>query len=197
MSHATADRTQPILTGARLTLEPLAAEHTEGLVAMFAHPRTSRYFPVDFSDEKAARKLVAGRLADAGPPELGYWAWLMDGQVIGLGHLQPARDLPSELIETGWCVRPDLWRRGLAGEAIRLLLGYALTDLRLPAVWALVDDRNTPSLGFARRLGFLPVGERKLDAGLAQVFVKLPAAPGVSGGGLGSAASPARCRGRE
>jgi hypothetical protein len=41
-------------------------------------------------------------------------------------------------------------------------------------VCALVDDRNTPSLGFARRLG-LAVGERRLDAGMAQVFVKLRA----------------------
>lgn len=175
MNDAIAGRAQPILTGARLTLEPLAPEHTEGLVEMFADPRTSRYFPVDFSDEKAARNLVARRLADEGPPELGYWAWLMDGRVIGLGHLQPARDLPSEWIETGWCVRPDLWRQGLAGEAVRLLLDYALTELGRPAVWALVDERNTPSLGFARRLGFLPVGERRLDEGVAQVFVKLSA----------------------
>jgi len=102
----------------------------------------------------------------------------MDGEVIGLGHLQPARDLPSELIETGWCVRPDLWRQGLAGEAIGLLLDYALSDLRLPGVWALVDDRNTPSLGFARRLGFPPVGERRLATGVAQVFVKLPVSAG-------------------
>lgn len=177
MSDAAVDRTQPILTGARLTLEPLAAEHTEGLVKMFADPRTSRYLPVDFSNEKAARSLVASRLADELPPKLGYWTWLMDGQVIGLGHLQPARDLPSELIETGWCVRPDLWRQGLAREAIQLLLAYALTDLRLPAVWALVDNRNTPSQAFARRLGFLPVAERNLDTRPAQVYVKLPAPP--------------------
>ena len=99
MNDAIAGRAQPILTGARLTLEPLAPEHTEGLVEMFADPRTSRYFSVDFSDEKAARNLVARRLADEGPPELGYWAWLMDVRVIGLGHLQPARDLPSEWID--------------------------------------------------------------------------------------------------
>lgn len=175
MSREIADRAQPILTGARLTLEPLVAAHTEGLVAMFADPRTSRYLPVDFTDETAARNLVANRLAADGPPGLGYWTWLMDGQVIGLGHLQPARELPSELIETGWCVRADLWRQGLAGEAVRLLLDYALSDLGLPGVWALVDDRNTPSLGFARRLGFLAVGERRLDASVAQVFVRLRA----------------------
>ncbi|MFI6467801.1 GNAT family N-acetyltransferase [Streptomyces sp. NPDC050538] len=96
----------------------------------------------------------------------------MDGEVVGLGHLQPARDLPGELIETGWCVRPDLWRQGLATEAIRSLLHYALSDLRLPAVWALVDSENAPSIRFAHRLGFLSVGERPLDGGTAQVFVR-------------------------
>jgi len=172
MGSGAVDRAQPILTSERLTLAPLAPDHTEGLVALFADPRASRYFPVDFSDERAARDLVTSRLAFAGPPELGYWTWLLDGQVVGLGHLQPARDLPSELIETGWCVRPDLWRQGLATEAIRSLLDYALSDLRLPAVWALVDSNNAPSLSFARRLGFLPVGERLLEEGMAQVFVR-------------------------
>ena len=173
MSRSTANRAQPTLASARLTLAPLVPDHTEGLVALLADPRASRYFPVDFSDEQAARDLVASRLAFAGPPELGYWTWLLNGQVVGLGHLQPARDLPSELIETGWCVRPDLWRQGLATEAIRSLLDYALTDLRLPAVWALVGNENTPSIGLAHRLGFLPVGERRLDEGPAQVFVRL------------------------
>ncbi|WP_190174906.1 GNAT family N-acetyltransferase [Streptomyces mirabilis] len=173
MSRGSVDRAQPILAGERLTLAPLAPDHTEGLVALFADPRASRYFPVDFSNERAARDLVTSRLAYAGPPELGYWTWLLDGQAVGLGHLQPARDLPSELIETGWCVRPDLWRQGLATEAIQSLLDYALSDLRLPAVWALVDSRNTPSISFAHRLGFLSVGQRQLDDGMAQVFIRL------------------------
>lgn len=166
------NRAQPTLTTERLTLAPLVPDHTDGLVALFADPRASRYFPVDFSDEQAARALVTSRLAFAGPPQLGYWAWLLDGQVVGLGHLQPARDLPSELIETGWCVRPDLWRQGVATEAIRSLLDYALSDLYLPAVWALVDNKNAPSVRFAHRLGFLSVGERLLDEGMAQVFVR-------------------------
>lgn len=172
MSRGAADRAQPILTSERLTLAPLALDHSEGLVALFADPRASRYFPVDFSDERAARDLVNSRLAYAGPPELGYWTWLLDGQVVGLGHLQPARDLPGELIETGWCVRPDLWRQGLATEAIRSLMDYALSGLRLPAVWALIDSKNAPSIRFAQRLGFLSVGERLLDEGMAKVFVR-------------------------
>ena len=172
MRSGAADRAQPVLTTERLTLAPLVPDHTEGLVALFADPQASRYFPVDFSDERAARALVTSRLEFAGPPALGYWTWLLDGQVVGLGHLQPARDLPGELIETGWCVRPDLWRQGLATEAIRSLLDYALSDLRLPAVWALVDSENAPSIRFADRLGFLSVGERPLDEGMAQVFVR-------------------------
>jgi RimJ/RimL family protein N-acetyltransferase len=172
MSSGAVDRAQPILTTERLTLAPLVPDHTEGLVALFADPLASRYFPVDFSEERAARALVTSRLAFAGPPQLGYWTWLLEGEVVGLGHLQPARDLPGELIETGWCIRPDLWRQGLATEAIRSLLDYALSDLRLPAVWALVDSGNAPSIRFARRLGFLSVGERLLDEGTAQVFVR-------------------------
>ncbi|MER5347671.1 hypothetical protein ABT030_46930 [Streptomyces mirabilis] len=53
-------------------MAPLAPDHTEGLVVLFADPRASRYFPVDFSDERAARDLVTSPLSYAGPP--GYWA---------------------------------------------------------------------------------------------------------------------------
>ena len=165
---------QPTLTSARLTLEPLRREHTDGLVALFADPRASRYFPVDFSDEHAARKMIASRLAYSGPAELGYWTWLMGDQVVGLGHLQPARDLPGELVETGWCVKPACWRQGLATEAVQTLLEYALRKLNIPAVWALVDTRNTPSIALAGLLGFLQVGSQQLDDGPAHVYVRLP-----------------------
>ncbi|MFI6624399.1 GNAT family N-acetyltransferase [Streptomyces sp. NPDC050528] len=135
---------------------------------------TTSHPPHDRARIRTTRQLAPAsrQQAIAAPPELGYWTWLLDGEVVGLGHLQPARDLPAELIETGWCVRPDLWRQGLATEAIRSLLDYALSDLRLPAVWALVDSENAPSIRFAHRLGFLSVGERPLDEGTAQVFVR-------------------------
>jgi hypothetical protein len=55
------------------------------------------------------------------------------------------------------------------------LLDHALSDLRLPAVWALVGTGNMPGIAFARSLGFLCVGERQVDGEAAQVFVKLPA----------------------
>jgi RimJ/RimL family protein N-acetyltransferase len=173
---AEGDRTmkQPTLTTARLTIEPLRKERVDGLVAMFADPRASRYFPVDFSDEDRAREMLASRLAYSGPPELGYWTWLLDGQVAGLGHLQPARDLPSELIEVGWCVKPARWRQGLAAEAVLALLDYALRVLGVPAVWALIGAQNTPSTALAERLGFLRVGNVRADGGPTHVYVRLP-----------------------
>lgn len=164
---------QPVLTTARLTLEPLREDHRDGLVDLFADRRASRHFPVDFSDEHAARKMIDSRLAYSGPAELGYWAWLRDGQVVGLGHLQPARDLPGELVEADWCVRPSCWRQGLGAEAVSSMLRYVLRDLGIPAVWAMIGTANAPSIALAGRLGFLQVGKRRLDDGAAYVYVRL------------------------
>lgn len=165
---------QPTLTTEHLTLEPLRHEHVSGLIVMLADPRASQHLPVDLSQEHQARAMLASRLAHQGPPELGYWTWLLDGEVAGLGHLQPARGLPAELIEVGWCLKPALWHRGLAAEAVQALLDYAVHDLSLHAVWALISPPNTPSAALAERLGFMRVGHAQADSNPVHVYVALP-----------------------
>ncbi|HEX4248647.1 MAG TPA: GNAT family N-acetyltransferase [Pseudonocardia sp.] len=157
---------QPVLTSARLRLEPMRPEHGAGVIEVFADPATNRYFPVDLSEPEAARASVAARLAYAGPPELGHWVFVLpDGTgpgsgdvVVGVGHLKPSVELPGGFVEIGWSINPRYGGRGLAGEGVRALTRYALDEVGLPAIWALIHPANEPSLRLAARVGYHLVG---------------------------------------
>jgi len=159
-----------VLSSGRLRLEPMRPEHGAGVIEVFADPATNRYFPVDLSEPEAARASVAARLAYAGPPELGHWVFVLaapggavpggavPGDVVGIGHLKPSVELPGGFVEMGWSINPRYGGMGLATEGVRALTRYALDEVGLPAVWALIHLANRPSLRLAERLGFHLVG---------------------------------------
>jgi RimJ/RimL family protein N-acetyltransferase len=165
---------QATIRTARLRLEPLESEHAEGVVGLFADPAMSTYLGVDLSRSGLARTMVDNRLAYEGPPELGHWAVLRGGQVVGLAHLRPSRELPGGLPEIGWYLGIPYGGAGLATEAAKALLRHGLDELRLASVWALVHVDNVASLRVAGRLGFLPVGEGFHYGGPHRVHVALP-----------------------
>jgi RimJ/RimL family protein N-acetyltransferase len=157
-----------VLSSRRLRLEPMRPEHGAGVIEVFADPASNRYFPVDLSEPEVARASVAARLAYAGPPELGHWAFVLavpdgtggaaPGEVVGIGHLKPSVELFGDFVEMGWSINPRYGGRGLATEGVRALTRYALDEVGLPAVWALIHPGNGPSLRLAGRLGFHLVG---------------------------------------
>ncbi|MBE1455816.1 RimJ/RimL family protein N-acetyltransferase [Nocardiopsis terrae] len=165
---------QAVVETGRLRLEPLAAGHADDVVELFGDPAMSAHLGADLSTGGLARTMVDNRLAYDGPPELGHWAILGQGRVVGLAHLRPSRELPGDLPEIGWYLGRRYGGRGLATEAARALLHHGLDGLGLASVWALVHVDNVPSLRLAERLGFLPVGEGFHYGGPHRVHVALP-----------------------
>ncbi len=158
----------------RLVLEPLAERHADAVVDLFTDPAMSSLLGSDLSDPTLARRMVDNRLAYDGPPALGHWAVLLDGDLVGLAHLRPSGELPGGLPEIGWYLAVRHGGRGLATEAAGALLRYGLDSLGLHSVWALIHIDNAPSLRLATRLGFLPVGEGHHYNGPHRVHVALP-----------------------
>lgn len=165
---------QATIETARLRLEPLASVHADAVVGLFTDPEMSTYLGVDLSTDGLARTMVDNRLAYEGPPDLGHWVMVREGEVVGLAHLRPSRELPSGLPEIGWYLGTSYGGAGLATEAARALLRHGLDELRLSSVWALVHVDNVPSLRVAERLGFLAVGEGFHYNGPHRVHVALP-----------------------
>jgi RimJ/RimL family protein N-acetyltransferase len=165
---------QKCLSSDRLVLEPLAERYADDVVDLFADPAMSSLLGADLSDPTLARRMVDNRLAYDGPPELGHWAVLLDGVLVGLAHLRPSGELPGGLPEIGWYLAVRHGGRGLATEAAGALLRHGLDSLGLHSVWALIHIDNAPSLRLAARLGFLPVGEGHHYNGPHRVHVALP-----------------------
>jgi RimJ/RimL family protein N-acetyltransferase len=60
--------------------------------------------------------------------------------------------------ETGWAVRPDFQGRGLATQAMRLLIDVMRADGQRRYVHAFPAVDNAPSNAVCRKLGFALVG---------------------------------------
>ncbi|CAG1012997.1 MAG: GNAT family N-acetyltransferase [Rhizobiaceae bacterium] len=63
-----------------------------------------------------------------------------------------------QLPEIGFIFHPGIWRRGIAGEALRAVLPWIFGRHALPAITADVDPRNAASLALLARAGFRETG---------------------------------------
>ncbi len=141
------------LTTARLELVPLDPHRdAPALHTMVADPRMYSYDRVHrpARDVAETRDRLAGDLAGN-----GGWTWAIrlrpaDAAVgtVGLFYDQgtPIRGLD-------WKLHPDLWGRGVMGEAARVAVEHLLTQPGIDGVEAWIDSRNSRSLGVARRAG--------------------------------------------
>lgn len=170
--------TLPALTTPRLRLRQLVEADREDVVKVFSDPEMSRFFAADFADPAAANAMVDRRLDYRGPAGQGHWVIERDGEVVGVAHLRPSSELPGGVPELGYYVASAHAGQGLATEAARALLDHGLGALGLPAVWALVHERNAASRKIAGRLGFLDVGSGVHYGDLHRVLVALPARHG-------------------
>jgi RimJ/RimL family protein N-acetyltransferase len=80
------------------------------------------------------------------------------GSVVLWSH--DDEDSGEPVSETGWMVLPEFQGRGLAKQAVRMLLELARDDGRWGLVHAFPATANGPSNGICRSVGFRLVGER-------------------------------------
>jgi RimJ/RimL family protein N-acetyltransferase len=148
------------LRSRRLVLRPPKVEDADALFSIFSHAEAMRFWATPpwqsrqqaldrieqdlggFADGSALRLLLEPA---AGGPILGAVA--LFGFVEGSGRA-----------ETGYIVARPMWGNGFAQEAMRALLTYAFTSLRLRRVEADIDPRNAPSARLLDRLGFVREG---------------------------------------
>lgn len=102
-----------------------------------------------------ARKWVrtSARLARM---EKAYYFGIEDrqsGRIVGMIGLRTVNRLDKNA-EAGYWVGKQFQGRGYAGEAIRLILEFAFKQLRLYRIYAIVHQRNVPSIRVLERAGF-------------------------------------------
>jgi RimJ/RimL family protein N-acetyltransferase len=142
--------------GRRVVVEPLAAEHEEGLVEAAVAPEMFQWMPVDMASSRdALHEWVSSTLAAAqAGHEVPYT--ILDrnsGRIMGSTRFL---DLHLEHLraEIGWTwVTRSAWRSGVNVETKLLLLGHAFESAGLRRVEFKTDARNERSRGALLALG--------------------------------------------
>jgi RimJ/RimL family protein N-acetyltransferase len=150
------DNPLPRLSGPRVELRPLEDGDAPALFALFGDPEVMRYWSSPpLRDIQAAQELLRDIRQKFTARRLLQWgvAARETGEVIGTFGLNNV-SLPHRRAEVGFSLLRDQWGRGLATEALRLLLRYSFETLGLHRVEADVDPKNERSLRALARQGF-------------------------------------------
>jgi RimJ/RimL family protein N-acetyltransferase len=166
----TAPLSVPVLTSTRLRLRPYRADDAPAMFALYSDPRVMRYWSFPAWIERAQVDAYLARTAAHAAQGLALpWA-VADATtdtLLGTATLF-SLELEQGRAEIGYSLSPDRQGRGLATEALRLVLAHAFGNLALRRIEADVDPRNLASCRLLERLGFRREGllrERWLVAG--------------------------------
>jgi RimJ/RimL family protein N-acetyltransferase len=151
-------RDQPVLTGARVRLEPLGSRHFDGLWPMFGEPDCSRLTGThDTFTEEQIRNWLATRRRHH---DRADWAIvrIADGAVLGeavVHDLDAANAAANYRISL---VGPEVFGRGYGTEATRLVVDYALDVAGLHRLQLQVFAFNPRAQRVYEKCGFVREG---------------------------------------
>ncbi|PWK81317.1 aminoglycoside 6'-N-acetyltransferase [Lentzea atacamensis] len=147
-----------ILSSARLSIRPFAAEDAQTLADYRSDPDVARYqgWSTPFPAETAAR-LIA-ELTDPAEPGWFQYAVDLDGTLIGDIGVNTHENLMQA--DIGYTIAPAHQGRGYATEALQRMLQHLFLDRGLRRVSAECDARNERSAKLLARLGFRREGHR-------------------------------------
>jgi RimJ/RimL family protein N-acetyltransferase len=146
--------------GDRIVLRALDRRDVADLFAVFSNPLVMRYWdsgPLRTSDD--AQALLADIDYRYRERTLFQWgiAHRSDDRVIGTCTLHKM-DAVHRRAEVGFALAADHWGKGLASEAVAMLIGFAFEQLNLHRLEADADPRNERSLALLARQGFRKEG---------------------------------------
>ncbi len=82
------------------------------------------------------------------------FAIVFSGQVVGSIGCVPKKDVSRKTIEIGYFVGENYWGKGIATEAVRLLVDFIETRMDINRIYAHVFANNKPSMRVLQKNGF-------------------------------------------
>jgi [ribosomal protein S5]-alanine N-acetyltransferase len=157
----------------RLRLRPFVAEDVDALAAVLTDPVAMRWYVRPFTRTEVVEWIERNqrRYTTDG---YGLWAMVLEstGEVIGDCGLVNMEVDGDTLIEVGYHVRRDHWKRGYATEAARACMKYAFEKLGAERVISLIRPENVPSWRVAEKNG-MTVWKETVRVGLVhRVYLK-------------------------
>ena len=143
-------------TGRLVIVEPLSADHEEGLAAAASDPDMFAWMPTDMASSRQALHdwLTTSLVSAEAEREVPYTILSAEtGQVLGSTRFLEIR-LEHLRAEIGWTwVTRSAWSTGVNVETKLLLLGHAFETVGLRRVEFKTDARNTRARGALLALG--------------------------------------------
>ncbi|MDB5962834.1 MAG: guanosine monophosphate synthetase [Massilia sp.] len=165
----------PVLTTARLRLEPLDDQHLDGFHRLNSIAEVMRFIsgrPETVEETRAGIARVKAAWHTFG---YSWWAFIdrQTGELIGAGCIQHLAKDAANPLELGWRLLPAMWGKGLASEAAQAMAAYAFETLAAPQLVAVCGPDNTASAKVMQRLGMRYRGiERWYDTDTAVYVIE-------------------------
>jgi RimJ/RimL family protein N-acetyltransferase len=154
------------LETARLRLEPIRADHADGMFAGLREPALYAYQTDEPPRDVASLRERYARLATGhSTDELAHWLnWILVRRDDGApaGYVQATVDKNRASAVIGYLVLPAHQGEGLGGEAVGAMVRHLLAA-GVGVLHAVVDVRNAASIALIERAGFTRTRTRRSD----------------------------------
>lgn len=151
----------PYLTSAILVLRKIEPDDVDALFAIYSDETLFRYTPGSarktrdavsnmvghFQRDFDKRKIIFMGICLAGDP----------GHIVGVAEIFDY-DRKVNCITIGYRLHRAFWSRGIATEAVRMMVGYLFTEIGINRIQAYVMPENTRSHSVLLRNGFQKEG---------------------------------------
>ena len=162
-----------ILETPRLILRHLEPGDLDELYRLYRDPEIRAHFPEGMRTLAETREELEWFLnGHPDRPELGLWATIERGTGVFLGRcglLPWSIDGQSE-VELAYLIDKARWGQGLATEAARAIIQYAMEQLGLKRLICLIMPRNAASAAVARKAGMSFEREYTGEFGLCHIY---------------------------
>jgi RimJ/RimL family protein N-acetyltransferase len=146
----------PNLTSARLSLRQLTEADASALHKVLSDDKVMTWWTL------AARKTpeeTAAYISWNARPDDGHLCWAItragDDEALGWVILVPKR---TGVMELGYILRRDQWGKGIAREAVTLVLDHGFGAMKLRRIFGDADPDNAASIALLKSLGFKQEG---------------------------------------
>ncbi len=160
----------------RVTLRPITEQHLDVFACLFSDPHVMAYSEGRLSKPQVADWIESVKAQYQRPDGFGCYAITLErcanhafrcasvidprtfpqidpNTHIVTGYCSLQRSSYTQQPELGYRLLPQFWRRGLAFEAVSLLLEYGFRELGFAEISAQIDPNNRRSQALAKRLG--------------------------------------------
>jgi [ribosomal protein S5]-alanine N-acetyltransferase len=137
----------------RLRFRNYRIEDADALFEVFNDPYTYQFYP-QMREMSAVKKWIEWNLETYAMYEFCLWALedISSGKLIGDCGLTYQEIDGKQCLEIGYHIHPAYQKQGLALEAARAVLTYAVVSLHPPFICSIVDKDNIASQKVASKL---------------------------------------------